>query len=123
MPVIRTLPLLMRWAKQSPLPARVKNLLMHPAGPLTIFFWAPTFKWAITLSNISDMSRPAELISTNQQMAIFGTGLLWCRYSTQIVPVNYNLLVVNFFMACTATVQLYRKSQVPAELGGFWGKK
>jgi hypothetical protein len=51
------------------------------------------------------------------------TGVLWCRYSTQIVPINYNLFVVNFFMGCTAGYQLYRKMQVPEEKGGFWGKK
>jgi len=26
-------------------------------------------------------------------------------------------------MAASSGYQLYRKSQVPAELGGFWGKK
>ena len=106
-----------------PIPSGVKSVLVHPAGPMTIFFWAPTFKWAITLSNVQDMKRPAENISVNQQMAIFTTGVLWCRYSTQITPVNYNLLVVNFFMACTAGYQLCRKSQVPADKGGFLGHK
>ena len=43
-------------------------------------------------------------------MAITLTGVLWCRYSTQITPVNYNLLVVNVFMAATGFYQLYRKS-------------
>jgi hypothetical protein len=65
-----------------PWPEAIKGFLLHPAGPFTIFFWAPTFKWAITLSNISDMKRPAELISANQQIAICGTGILWVRYST-----------------------------------------
>lgn len=51
------------------------------------------------------------------------TGFLWCRYSTQITPVNYNLLIVNFFMALTSGYQLYRRMSVPAELGGFWGNK
>lgn len=37
------------------------------------------------------------------------TGVLWCRYATQINPVNYNLMVVNFFMATSAGYQLYRK--------------
>lgn len=48
------------------IPLPLKSLLGHPAGPMTIFFWAPTCKWAITLSNIKDMKRPAELISVNQ---------------------------------------------------------
>ena len=32
-------------------------------------------------------------------------------------------MIVNFFMGITASIQLYRKSKVPEELGGFWGKK
>lgn len=31
--------------------------------------------------------------------AVTATGVIWSRYSTQITPVNYNLLAVNFFMA------------------------
>lgn len=91
------------------IPEPVKGVLGHAAGPFTIFFWAPTFKWAITIANIADMKKPAELLSANQQLAIFATGVLWVRYSTQITPKNYNLLVVNFFMAGSAGYQLYRK--------------
>lgn len=39
----------------------------HPAGPFTIHFWAPTFKWGISLANIADLSRPADKISLEQQ--------------------------------------------------------
>ncbi len=49
-----------------PLSPKIKDLLMHPAGPFTIFFWAPTFKWMITFANIGDFKRPAENISSNQ---------------------------------------------------------
>jgi hypothetical protein len=35
--------------------------------------------------------------------------VIWSRYSTQITPVNYNLLAVNFFMAVTGGYQLSRK--------------
>lgn len=65
-----------------PWPSGVRSLLLHPAGPFTIFFWAPTFKWMITIANIGDFSRPAENISVNQQFAIAGTGLIWARYAT-----------------------------------------
>jgi hypothetical protein len=41
--------------------------------------------------------------------AVAGGGLIWSRYSTVITPVNWNLLAVNFFMAGTGIVQLYRK--------------
>ena len=40
--------------------------------------------------------------------AVAATGIIWARYSTQIVPVNYNLLSVNLFMAVTGSYQLYR---------------
>ncbi|GIL46424.1 hypothetical protein Vafri_3424, partial [Volvox africanus] len=81
----------------------------HPAGPKTIHFWAPTFKWGISLANIADINRPAEKISLPQQCAITATGIIWSRYSTQITPVNYNLLAVNAFMAVTGAYQLFRK--------------
>lgn len=41
--------------------------------------------------------------------AITATGVIWSRYSTQITPVNYNLLAVNAFMAVTGFYQLSRK--------------
>ena len=107
----------------APWPSGIRSLLVHPAGPFTIFFWAPTFKWMITIANIGDFSKPAENISANQQIAIFGTGFIWARYATQINPINYNLMIVNLFMGLSAGYQLYRKSQVPEEKGGFWGKK
>ncbi|KAG2448715.1 hypothetical protein HYH02_006071 [Chlamydomonas schloesseri] len=81
----------------------------HPAGPKTIHFWAPTFKWGISLANIADINRPADKISLPQQCAITATGVIWSRYSTQITPVNYNLLAVNAFMAVTGGYQLFRK--------------
>lgn len=88
---------------------KLRMLWNHPAGPKTIHFWAPTFKWGITFANIADMQRPAELISYPQQIAITATGIIWSRFSTQIVPVNYNLLAVNAFMAVTGIYQLQRK--------------
>jgi len=97
-----------------PFPEAAKKFMIHPAGPFTIFFWAPTFKWAITFSNIGDLKKPAEKISTNQQCAIFLTGILWTRYSFVVNPVNYNLAVANVFMAASAAFQLSRKVQTPA---------
>ena len=35
---------------------------------------------------------------------------LLCLYRTQITPVNYNLMIVNIFMAASAGYQLYRKA-------------
>ncbi len=95
----------------------------HPAGPKTIFFWAPTAKWAISLANVADFQRPAEDVSLPQQLAVTGTGLIWMRFSTQIVPVNYNLLAVNAFMAATGLYQLSRKLNSPGGLLGTAGSE
>ena len=56
-----------------PWPSGIRSLLLHPAGPFTsipypinpilVFFWAPTFKWMITIANIGDIKRPAENVS------------------------------------------------------------
>ena len=58
------------------------------------FFWAPTFKWGISIANISDMKKPTEQIRVPQQLAVACTGLIWMRYSLVITPVNYNLFSV-----------------------------
>jgi|TARA_B100001540_G_scaffold37804_1_gene33530 hypothetical protein len=81
----------------------------HPAGPKTIFFWAPTMKWGITAANVKDFSRPPELLSVPQQSAVTITGLIWCKYALDITPVNYNLMAVNMVMAATGSYQLYRR--------------
>eukprot|EP00922_Rhytidocystis_sp_ex-Travisia-forbesii_P014323 GHVS01021454.1.p1 GENE.GHVS01021454.1~~GHVS01021454.1.p1 ORF type:complete len:163 (+),score=18.67 GHVS01021454.1:51-491(+) len=91
-----------------PLPPVFKRILDHPAGPLTIHFWAPSFKWAISIANLSDINRPVELLSPAQQTAVAATGIIWCRYSMVIIPVNWNLFSVNVAMACTGSYQLYR---------------
>ena len=41
--------------------------------------------------------------------ALAATGVIWCRYATQIIPINYNLMSVNFFVALTGLYQLGRK--------------
>ncbi|KAE8882678.1 hypothetical protein PF002_g14556 [Phytophthora fragariae] len=84
-------------------------LLNHPAGPFTVHFWAPTFKWAISIANVADMRRSPETISVAQQTAVTATGLIWSRYSLVITPKNWNLFAVNVFMAGTGLVQFYRK--------------
>ena len=68
--------------------SRLMAFWNHPAGPKTIHFWAPTFKWGITLANIADFWRPADRISYPQQCAVTATGIIWSRFSTQITPVR-----------------------------------
>ena len=84
------------------LPESVKTFLAHPAGPFTVFFWAPTCKWAITFTNIGEFSKPAETISAKQQIAILTTAAIWCKYALAVIPVNYNMMIVNVFMGMTA---------------------
>eukprot|EP00916_Digyalum_oweni_P009464 GHVL01015979.1.p1 GENE.GHVL01015979.1~~GHVL01015979.1.p1 ORF type:complete len:131 (+),score=15.67 GHVL01015979.1:30-395(+) len=91
-----------------PLPAGIKGVLEHPAGPFTIHFWAPTFKWAISAANLLDINRPVENVSLPQQIAVAATGIIWSRYSMVIKPKNYNLLSVNIAMAITGSYQIYR---------------
>ncbi|KAL6656735.1 hypothetical protein ACP70R_004515 [Stipagrostis hirtigluma subsp. patula] len=81
----------------------------HPAGPKTIHFWAPTFKWGISIANIADFAKPPEKISYPQQVAVACTGIIWSRYSLVITPKNWNLFSVNVAMATTGLYQLSRK--------------
>ncbi|KAF8008176.1 hypothetical protein BT93_K1993 [Corymbia citriodora subsp. variegata] len=81
----------------------------HPAGPKTIHFWAPLFKWGTTIANLADLSKPPEQISYPQQSAFTISGLIWARYSSVITPKNWNLLSVSIGMASVSTYQLARK--------------
>lgn len=88
---------------------RWNDFVQHPAGPLTIHFWAPTFKWTIVLAGLSDLYyRPPHQVSPRQQTVLLITGIIWTRWSTIIVPRNWNLAAVNSFMAAVAGVQLFR---------------
>jgi hypothetical protein len=42
----------------------------HPAGPKTIFFWAPAMKWGLVIAGLGDLQRPADKLSLPQT---FGT--------------------------------------------------
>ncbi|ORY32601.1 hypothetical protein BCR39DRAFT_523086 [Naematelia encephala] len=88
--------------------SKLQAFLNHPAGPKTIFFWAPMAKWALVAAGIKDLSRPAEKLSLNQNLALAATGFIWVRYSFVITPVNYSLAAVNLFVGGTGIAQLYR---------------
>ncbi|KAK4050129.1 hypothetical protein OIV83_003700 [Microbotryomycetes sp. JL201] len=75
--------------------SKLQQLWNHPAGPKTVFFWAPMFKWALVAAGIKDL-------------ALTATGLIWVRYSFVITPVNYSLAAVNAFVATTGIASLYR---------------
>ncbi|EJD76314.1 hypothetical protein, variant [Loa loa] len=91
------------------LPSFAKEFWNHEAGPKTIFFWAPTFKWCLVLAGLADLQRPAEKLSIYQNTALCMTGLIWMRYSFSIRPINYNLASVNFFVSTIGLYQLSRK--------------
>ncbi|KAM0788168.1 hypothetical protein ACM66B_001330 [Microbotryomycetes sp. NB124-2] len=88
--------------------SKFQQLWNHPAGPKTVFFWAPMFKWCLVAAGIKDLGRPADKISVNQNLALTATGLIWVRYSFVITPVNYSLAAVNAFVATTGIASLYR---------------
>lgn len=60
------------------------------------------------VAGLADLQRPVENISLPQSIALGSTGIIWARYSTQIIPKNYNLLSVNLFVGATGCYQLYR---------------
>lgn len=90
------------------LPAKLRPVYNHPAGPKTVFFWAPMFKWALVFAGLADMARPADKLSTSQSAVLTATGLVWSRYSLVIIPKNWNLFAVNFFVGAAGGSQLYR---------------
>eukprot|EP01126_Amoeba_proteus_P065380 TRINITY_DN9287_c0_g1_i2.p1 TRINITY_DN9287_c0_g1~~TRINITY_DN9287_c0_g1_i2.p1 ORF type:complete len:165 (-),score=27.95 TRINITY_DN9287_c0_g1_i2:130-624(-) len=98
-------------------PQGVKYIANHPAGPFTSQGLAPSFKWMLSVSNILDLDRPVEKISTAQQTALCATGFIWSRYAFVITPVNYNLFAVNIVLAMTGTYHLMRKIKSQSRIG------
>ena len=87
----------------------IKSFLSHPAGPFTIFFWAPTSKWFLSANNLVDLNKPTDKMSMAQQSALTLTGFIWSRYSVVITPVNYNLCIVNLVLGISSGYHLVRK--------------
>lgn len=67
-------------------PDKLRPLWNHPAGPKTVFFWSPVFKWGLVVAGLSDLARPAESLSVSQCSALAATGIIWSRYSLVIIP-------------------------------------
>ncbi|XP_037779018.1 mitochondrial pyruvate carrier 2-like [Penaeus monodon] len=89
-------------------PPKMQPMWNHPAGPKTVFFWAPCFKWGLVIAGLGDLTRPAEKLSASQSSALAATGIIWSRYSLVIIPKNWNLFSVNMFVAATGLYQLFR---------------
>ncbi|KAG7200260.1 hypothetical protein KM043_017729 [Ampulex compressa] len=90
------------------LPEKFRPIFLHPAGPTTVFFWAPTFKWGLVMAGLGDINRPAETISLSQTASLMITGAIWARYSLVITPKNYNLFSVNAFTSGTGAYNFVR---------------
>ncbi|KAK1229182.1 Mitochondrial pyruvate carrier 2 [Marasmius sp. AFHP31] len=99
--------------------SKFQSFMNHPAGPKTVFFWAPLMKWCLVAAGLKDMGRPADQLSVNQNVALAATGFIWVRYSLVITPINYSLAAVNFFVGLSGLSQLgrianYRYNTKPA---------
>ncbi|XP_053980064.1 mitochondrial pyruvate carrier 2-like [Hylaeus volcanicus] len=92
----------------SMLPTKFRPFFLHPAGPTTVFFWAPTFKWGLVVAGIGDINRPPDTISLSQTASLMLTGAIWSRYSLVIIPKNYNLFSVNAFTSLTGAYNFAR---------------
>jgi len=85
------------------------SMAASPVGPFYIHFWAPAFKWTLSLNNLADYDRPTDKISLSQMSALALTGVLFMRWSFVITPVNYNLFAVNLALALSSGYHLARK--------------
>jgi len=65
-------------------------------------------KWCLVAAGLKDLNRPADKLSVSQNIALAATGMIWVRYSFVIIPVNYSLAAVNFFVGATGVGQLAR---------------
>jgi len=80
-----------------------------PAGPFYIHFWAPNFKWALSINNLLDYDRPTDKISLSMTSALTLTGTIFMRWSFVITPVNYSLFFVNLVLSSSSGYHLCRK--------------
>merc|ERR1712062_720126 len=85
-----------------------ESWINSPAGPKTIHFWAPAWKWSLVIAGIADYFRPAEKLSLNQSLSLTATGSIWSRYSMVVIPKNWVLFSVNFALAITGLIQCIR---------------
>lgn len=90
------------------LPGKLRPIYNHPAGPKTVFFWAPVCKWGLVFAGLADMTRPADKLSLSQSGVLMTTGVIWSRYSLVIIPKNWGLFFVNGFLGLAGANQLVR---------------
>ncbi|KAJ7287369.1 UPF0041-domain-containing protein, partial [Mycena rebaudengoi] len=88
--------------------SKMTAFMNHPAGPKTVFFWAPLMKWCLVGAGLKDLNRPPDKLSVPQNVALMATGFIWVRWSLVIIPINYSLAAVNFFVGLSGATQLAR---------------
>ncbi|XP_032262697.1 mitochondrial pyruvate carrier 2-like [Phoca vitulina] len=86
---------------------KLRPLYNHPAGPKTVFFWAPIMKWGLVCAGLADLARPTEKLHTAQSDVLMATGFIWSRYSLVIIPKNWSLFAGNFFVGVAEASQLF----------------
>ena len=72
------------------MPSFVKSMAEHPAGPMTIFFWAPTSKWLLSVNNLVDLKK--------------GSSCLFISFlfsSSFLAPVQMKILYTEIISFCT----------------------
>uniref|UniRef100_A0A8C9AKT9 Mitochondrial pyruvate carrier n=1 Tax=Prolemur simus TaxID=1328070 RepID=A0A8C9AKT9_PROSS len=89
------------------LPKKLRPLYSHPPGPQTVFLWAPIMKWGLACAGLAAVARPAAKLSTAQSAVLMATGFIWSRYSLVIIPKNWSLFAVNFFMRAAEASQFF----------------
>ncbi|KAJ7416481.1 Mitochondrial pyruvate carrier 2 [Willisornis vidua] len=77
---------------------------------------SPPQRKGLVCAGLADMARPAEKLSTAQSAVLMATGLIWSRYSLVIIPKNWSLFAVNFFVGCAGGSQLFRIWRYKQEL-------
>ena len=80
-----------------------------PAGPFTVHFWAPMFKWLISGASFLDLDRPTDKVSLSQYTALTLTGFFFSRYAMLVTPINYLLCSVNIALFGSSAWHLGRK--------------
>ncbi|XP_062196588.1 mitochondrial pyruvate carrier 4 isoform X1 [Phragmites australis] len=76
----------------------------HPAGPKTIHFWAPTFKWGISIANIADFAKPPEKISYPQQVGMYKIPTQWDPCISDYMAISLQCIACFFFFIWCAAV-------------------
>ncbi|SBT41752.1 hypothetical protein POVWA2_043280 [Plasmodium ovale wallikeri] len=68
----------------------INNNVKKALGVLSIHFWAPTFKWSISLANLVDINRDPKLLSLPQQFVNLFMSLTALYQITRIANYKYN---------------------------------